>query len=377
MCPFVTFVVNCFSSWRRSVKTYNIGIIAGDGIGPEVTNEAMKVLRAVMQNGDFDFNFVEYPYSGAYYLKTKELVPDKVIDEWKTLDAVFLGAIGHPAVEVGLVERSVILGLRFGLDLYINLRPIRLYAENLCPLKAKTPADIDFAVVRENTEGEYTQIGGILKKGSPDEVATSTSIYTRVGIERAVRYAFELARSRASANKKLGHLTLVDKANAIRPQEIWTRVFAEIGKEYPDVKQDHAYVDAFAMLMIQKPEYYDTIVTTNLYGDILTDLGSMLQGGIGIAASANLHPGKTSMFEPIHGSAPDIAGKGVACPLAAIMAVGMMLDYLGEKNAAQQIESSVEHLLASGTISHADARSGISTTHMGDMVIEQIRKSNG
>lgn len=359
------------------MKTYNIGIIAGDGIGPEVTNEAMKVLRAVMRLDDFDCAFVEYPYSGAYYLKTKELVPDKVIEEWKTLDAVFLGAIGHPDVEPGLVERSVILGLRFGLDLYINLRPIKLYAENLCPLKGKTPKDIDFAVVRENTEGEYAQIGGILKKGTPDEVATSTSIYTRVGIERAVRYAFELARSRAKANNKPGHLTLVDKANAIRPQEIWTRAFAEIGKDYPDIKQDHAYVDAFTMLMIQKPEAYDTIVTTNLYGDILTDLGSVLQGGIGIAASANLHPGKTSMFEPIHGSAPDIAGQGIACPLAAIMAVSMMLDYLGETSSANTIEASVASLLVGGQIPSLDATSGLSTTQIGDMVVEQIRKSVG
>ncbi len=357
------------------MKTYNIGVIAGDGIGPEVTHEALKVLRAVKH--DFDYNFVEYPYSGAHYLKTKELVPDKVIDEWKTLDAILLGAIGHPAVEVGLVERSVILGLRFGLDLYINLRPIKLYAENLCPLKGKTPKDIDIAVVRENTEGEYAQIGGILKKGTPDEVATSTSLYTRVGVERTIRYAFELARSRAKANNKPGHLTLVDKANAIRPQEIWTRVFAEVGEEYPDIKQDHAYVDAFAMLMIQQPESYDTIVTTNLYGDILTDLGAALQGGIGIAASANLHPGKTSMFEPIHGSAPDIAGQGIACPLAAILAAGMALDHLGEKGAAQRIESSVAHLLASGKISHADARSGIGTVEMGEMVAKQIQASPG
>lgn len=359
------------------MKTYNIGIIAGDGIGPEVTNEAMKVLRAVMNGSKFDCNFVEYPYSGAYYLKTKELVPDKVIDEWRALDAIFLGAIGHPDVEPGLVERSVILGLRFGLDLYINLRPIKLYAEAICPIKGKRPADVDFTVVRENTEGEYTQIGGILKKGTPDEVATFTSIYTRKGVERVIRYGFELARSRSEDRKRPGRLTLVDKANAIRPQDIWTRAFAEIGKEYPDVERDHAYVDACAMLMIQQPERYDVIVTTNLFGDILTDLGSILQGGIGIAASANLHPGKTSMFEPIHGSAPDIAGQNVACPLGAIMAVGMMLDYLGEKDAAKRIEGSAAHLLASGKISHADARSGISTSQMGDMLVEQIQTSAG
>ena len=354
------------------MKTYNIGILGGDGIGPDVVAEGLKVLRTVMKDGGFDCNFIEYPYSGAYYLKTKELVTDKVIDEWRTLDAVFLGAIGHPDVEVGLVERSVILGLRFGLDLYINLRPIKLYAEGLCPLKGKGPNDIDFTVVRENTEGEYSQIGGILKKGTPDEVATSTSIYTRVGVERAIRYGFELARSRSTDRNRPGRLTMVDKANAIRPQEIWTRTFAEVGKEYPDIKQDHAYVDAFTMLMIQKPEWYDVVVTTNLYGDIITDLGSMLQGGIGIAASANLHPGKTSMFEPIHGSAPDIAGQNIACPLGAIMAVSMMMDYLGEKVAAKRIEDSVAYLLASAQISSADARSGISTTQMGAMVVEQI-----
>lgn len=357
------------------MKTYNIGVIGGDGIGPEVVAEGLKVLHAVMKDGCFDCNFIEYPYSGAYYLKTKELVPDKVIDEWRTLDAVYLGAVGHPDVEVGLVERSVILGLRFGLDLYINLRPIKLYAEALCPLKGKGPDDIDFTVVRENTEGEYSQIGGILKKGTPDEVATSTSVYTRKGVERAIRYGFEMARDRASERKRPGRLTLVDKANAIRPQEIWTRTFAEVGKEYPDIKQDHAYVDAFIMLMIQKPEWYDVVVTTNLFGDIITDLGSMLQGGIGIAASANLHPGKTSMFEPIHGSAPDIAGSNVACPLGAIMAVGMMLDYFGEKAAARRIEDSIAQLLSSGKISSADAQSGISTTQMGDMVVEQIKKS--
>ncbi len=359
------------------MKTYNIGVIGGDGIGPDVVAEGLKVLRAVMSGGGFDCNFVEYPYSGAYYLKTKELVPDRVIDEWRTLDAVFLGAIGHPDVEVGLVERSVILGLRFGLDLYINLRPIRLYAEALCPLKGKGPKDIDMTVVRENTEGEYGQIGGNLYKGTPNEVATSTSIYTRIGVERAIRYGFELARSRAAERNRPGHLTMVDKANAIRPQEIWTRTFAEVGKEYPDIKQDHAYVDAFTMLMIQQPEKYDVVVTTNLYGDIITDLGSILQGGIGLAASGNIHPGKTSMFESIHGSAPDIAGKNIACPLGAIMAVSMMTDYLGEKIAARRIEDSVAYLLASGKIKSADARSGISTTQMGDMVVEQIQKLAG
>jgi 3-isopropylmalate dehydrogenase len=359
------------------MKTYNIGMIAGDGIGPEVAAEGMKVLRAVMKDGGFDCNFVEYPYSGAYYLKTKELVPDRVIDEWRSLDAIFLGAIGHPDVEPGLVERSVILGLRFGLDLYINLRPVKLYSAALCPLKDKGPEHIDFTVVRENTEGEYIQIGGNFKKGTPDEVATFTSLYTRKGVERAIRYGFELARSRAVGRARPARLSLVDKANAIRPHDIWTRTFAEVGKEYPDVERDHAYVDACTMYMLQKPVWYDVIVTTNLFGDIITDLGSIIQGGIGLAASGNLHPGKTSMFEPIHGSAPDIAGKNLACPLGAIMAMSMMLDYLGEKAAGKRIEDSVADLLSSGKIKYADARSGIGTVAMGEMVVEQVSRAVG
>ncbi len=355
------------------MKTYNIGVISGDGIGPEVTAEALKVMRAVKGDEGFDCSFVSYPYSGEYYLKTRELVPEQVINEWRTLDAVLLGAIGHPDVEPGLVERSVILGLRFGLDLYINLRPIKLYAAHMCPLKDKGPDDIDFVVVRENTEGLYAQIGGFLKKGTPDEVATVTGVYTRKGVERAIRFGYELAQSRAAAMGKPARLTLVDKANAIRPHDIWTRAFAEVGEEYPGVEQDHAYVDACTMWMVKNPEWFEVIVTTNLFGDIITDLGAMIQGGMGIAASGNLHPGKTSMFEPIHGSAPKYAGKNVACPLGAISAASMMLDYLGEKEAGQRIERAIAHLLSSGKIPSADARSGLSTTQVGDMVVETIR----
>lgn len=356
------------------MKTYNIGVIPGDGIGPEVVDEGLKVLNTVMSMEGFACNLVDYPYSGTYYLKTKELVTERVIDEWRKLDAVFLGAIGHPDVEVGLVERSVILGLRFGLDLYINLRPIKLYASHLCPLKDKRPEDIDFVVVRENTEGLYAQIGGFLKKGTPDEVATVTGVYTRKGVERAIRYGFELARQRAATREsKSARLTLVDKSNAIRPQDIWTRTFAEVGQEYPDIEQDHAYVDACTMWMIKNPEWFDTLVTTNLFGDIITDLGAMLQGGMGIAASGNLHPGSTSMFEPIHGSAPKYTGKNVACPLGAIMAVSMLLEYVGEKAAALRIENAVSHLLVSGAIPSVDSRSGLSTTQIGDMVVDALR----
>jgi 3-isopropylmalate dehydrogenase len=358
------------------MASYDIGVLPGDGIGPEVTGEALKVLEAVSALEAFGYTLVHYPYGGEHYLRTNELVPDRVIDEWRSLDAVLLGAIGHPDVEPGLVERSVILGLRFGLDLYINLRPVKLYAEHLCPLKGKTPADIDFVVVRENTEGEYAQIGGHLKKGTPDEVALLNGVYTWKGCERAVRYSFELARQRAAAGLTGGEpakLTLVDKANAIRPHDIWTRAFAQVGAEFPDVQRDHAYVDACCMWMIKNPEWFDVIVTTNLFGDIITDLGAMLQGGMGIAASGNIHPGRTSMFEPIHGSAPKHAGKNVACPLGAINAVGMMLDYLGEKGAAKRIDDAVGGLLRSGEVRTADANSGISTSDMGDRVVRRIR----
>jgi len=355
------------------MKTYNIGVIGGDGIGPEVVREGLKVLQVVKEG--FDYNFIEYPYSSEHYLKTKELVPDKVIDEWRTLDAVFLGAIGHPAVEVGLVERSVIMGLRFGLDLYVNLRPVKLYAEHICPLKDKKPADVDFVVARENTEDAYAGVGGIFKKGQPDEVAIAEMVFTRRGTERIIRYAFELARERAKVRGASGRkpkLTMVDKANAIRAQDLWTRVFEEVGKEYPDVEQDHAYVDACCMWMVKNPDWFDVIVTTNLFGDIITDLGAMIQGGMGIAASGNIHPGKHGMFEPIHGSAPKYAGQNVANPLGAIAAAGMMLDFLGEKCAAERVESVVVALLTSRRIPSVDAKSGLTTVQIGDMVTREI-----
>ena len=357
------------------MAAYNVGVLPGDGIGPEVTQEALKVLEAVADVEGLDFKLVDYPYSSEYYLETKELVPDSVIDEWRTLDAVLLGAIGHPDIEPGLVERSVILGLRFGLDLYVNLRPIKLYSEHLCPLKGKGPEDIDFVVVRENTEGMYSQIGGHLKKNTPDEVSIVNGIYTWKGCERASRYAFELAQKRAAQRGDGATLTLVDKANAIRPHDLWTRAFAQVAQDFPDVKTDHAYVDACCMWMVKNPEWFDVIVTTNLFGDIITDLGAMLQGGMGIAASGNIHPGATSMFEPIHGSAPKYAGKNVACPLGAISAVAMMLDFLGEAESAARVENAVADLLVSGEVPSTDARSGISTSDMGDMVVKKVRST--
>ena len=358
------------------MKTYKIGSLPGDGIGPEVAAEGLKVLQTLAEIDGFGYDIVDYPYSGEHYLKTKELVPDSAIEEWKTLDAIFLGAIGHPDVEPGLVERSVILGLRFGLDLYVNLRPVKLYAEHLCPLKDKTPDDIDFVVVRENTEGLYSQIGGIVKKDMADEVATVVGVYTGNGVDRAIRYSFELAerRKKARGEGQSAKLMLVDKANAIRPHDIWTRRFAKIGREYPDIEQDHAYVDACCMWMVKNPEWFDVIVTTNLFGDIITDLGAMIQGGMGIAASGNIHPGKHGMFEPIHGSAPKYAGQNVANPLGAIAAIGMLLDFVNETKSADRVEHAIEALLSSKRIPSVDARSGLSTTEIGDMVVGAIRE---
>ena len=347
---------------------YRIAVVGGDGIGPEVIQEALKVLGATAEKLGFEYETRDYPFGSEHYLDTGELMPDGIYDELRTFDAILLGAIGDPRVEVGLVERAVIAGVRFQLDLFVNLRPIKLFSDRVCPLKDKKAEDVDFVVVRENTEDAYAGICGHLKKDTPDEVALQEMIYTRKGVERIIRYAYELCRKRDRQKK----LTLVDKANAIRAQDIWTRTFAQVGEEYPDIEQDHAYVDAACMWMIKSPEFFDTLVTTNLFGDIITDLGAMIQGGMGIAASGNIHPGQVSMFEPIHGSAPKYKGKGTACPLACIAAVQMMLDFLGEASSATLIEESMIRLVSSGSIPSFDTSSGLSTQQIGDMVVEEI-----
>ncbi len=347
-------------------KEYKIAVLPGDGIGPEVTAEGLKVLKRVAEIEGFKYKLSHFPHGSEHYLKTKELLPDSVLHELKQQDAIFLGAIGDPRVEVGLVERAIIAGIRLGLDLYVNLRPVKLLAEHLCPLKDKKPEDIDLVVVRENTEDLYAGIGGFLKKGTPDEVALQEMVFTRKGCERVIRYAFDLAAKR---RKKL---TLVDKANAIRAMDIWTRTFAEVGKEYPQVAADHAYIDAACMWLVKNPEQFDTVVTNNIFGDILTDLGAVLQGGMGIAASGNIHPGQVSMFEPIHGSAPKYKGQGVASPVAAIAACGMMLEYLGESRAAERIETSVAELLKTKKIPSLDSSSGLSTAACGDLVARRL-----
>jgi 3-isopropylmalate dehydrogenase len=368
---------------------HTFAVVPGDGVGEEVVREGLRVLDRAASRFGFRYELVRYPFGADHYLATGETMPESVFDEVRQMSAIFLGAIGDPRIEVGFLERAIIAGLRFRLDLFVNLRPIKLYASHLTPLKDKGPDDIDFVVVRENTEDLYTGLGGIFKKGTPDEIAIGEMIFTRKGVERVIRYAFELARARAKAASAGANgegagdapgrarrmakpkLTLVDKANAIRIMDIWTRTFEEVGREYPDIERDHNYVDACTMWMVKNPEVYETVVVPNLFGDIITDLGAMLQGGMGIAASGNIHPGRVSMFEPIHGSAPKYRGQNVANPLAAIAAVQMMLDFVGEKSAASAVERAIASLLASGRIPSL-AAGVLKTSEIGDLVVEAM-----
>jgi 3-isopropylmalate dehydrogenase len=352
-------------------KTYPIAVIPGDGIGPEVVREGMRVLDRVASIEGFKVEPTTYPFGAEHYLETKEIFPEKAFSEVKQKRAILLGAIGDPRIEVGLLEFGIIAKMRFELDLFVNLRPVKLYAEHLCPLKGKTPEDVDFVVVRENTEDAYAGMRGFFKKGTPDEVASQEIIFTRKGVERVIRYAFDLARRRGDEKK----LTLVDKANAVRAMDLWTRTFEEVGREYSDITREHAYIDAACMWCVKNPEWFDTVVTSNMFGDILTDLAAMIQGGLGIAASGNLHPGQVSLFEPIHGSAPKYTGKNVANPLATIMAVSMMLDYLGETRGAARIEETVAGLLRTKRIPSLGSDSGMTTSQIGDLVIEKLERA--
>jgi 3-isopropylmalate dehydrogenase len=348
---------------------YRIAVIPGDGIGPEVIREGLRCLEYAARACGFQYETHAYPFGADHYLATGELLPRETLEEMRKMSAIYLGALGDPRIEAGTLERGIVGSIRFDLDLYVNLRPIVLYAASLTPLKDKGPQDVNMIVVRENTEDSYVGIQGHFKMGTQDEVAMQQMMYTRKGTERIIRYAFELARSRP--RKKL---TLVDKANALRAQDIYRRVFRMVGDEYPDVETDTAYVDAMCMWMLKQPEAFDTVVTTNMFGDIITDLGAMIQGGMGIAASGNIHPGQVSMFEPIHGSAPKHAGRNQANPIGAILALSMMLDYLGEKRAADLVEQSVAHLLASGQIQDVSAQSGLGTDKVGDMVLAEMER---
>jgi len=349
-------------------KTYNIAVIGGDGVGPEVVREGLRVLEAVAKMEGFTYRTQEYPWGAEHYLKTGVMMPENGLQELSQFDAILLGAIGDPRIETGLLERAIIAGVRFGLDLYINLRPVKLYHSDLSPLKNKGPEDIDMVFVRENTEDLYVGIHGFFKKNTPDEVAIQEMVMTRKGCERAVRYAYDYARKR-NKNKSL---MLIDKANAVRGMDVWTRTFAEVGKEYPDIRQEHAYIDAACMWLLKNPEWFDVAVVGNMFGDIITDLGAAIQGGLGIAASGNIHPGKAGMFEPIHGSAPKHAGKNVICPIATISAVAMMLDFVGETGAAARVEGAIAAMLGSGRFTDLSTSSGIPTPKFTDLVLEEL-----
>jgi 3-isopropylmalate dehydrogenase len=349
-------------------RHYNSAVIPGDGIGPEVVREGLRVLEAVAAVDGFQVTTQMYPYGSDHYLKTAETLPDTALEEFRQFDAILLGAIGDPRIEVGLLERAIVGGVRFGLDLYINLRPVKVYHESLCPLKNKTPGDVDMIFVRENTEDLYVGIHGFFKKGTPDEIATQEMLTTRKGVERAVRYAFDVARQRNHKKR----LMLIDKANALRSQDLWTRTFAAVATEYPDIETQHAYIDAACMYLIEQPEWFDVAVVPNMFGDIITDLGAAVQGGMGMAASGNLHPGRVSMFEPIHGSAPRFAGQNVASPVATIVAVQMMLEHLGEREAAQRLEGSLVRSLGPGKIHSLSTASGIPTPRYTDIILEEL-----
>ena len=354
-------------------KSHRIAVIGGDGIGPEVVAEGLKVLSAIAPRHGLRYEAVQYPFSTDRWLATGgehggETLPDSAFAEIKDgCDAVLLGAIGDPRAPVGLVEHGVIMRLRVGLDLFVNLRPIKLYDARLCPLKDKRPEDVDMVICRENTEDAYTAKAEFTNKGTPDEVAIQPMRYTRKGTERIIRYAFELARRRNKQKK----LLLIDKANAVRAQDLWTRTFAEVAKEYPDVATDHAYIDAACMWMLKNPEWFDVAVTTNLFGDIITDVGAMVQGGLGIAASGNIHPGRVSLFEPIHGSAPKYKGQNSANPVATVMAVALMLDHLGHPEAGRVIEGAVAAALQSGRIKSLSAGAQ-KTSEIGDLLASAV-----
>jgi 3-isopropylmalate dehydrogenase len=345
-----------------------LAILPGDGIGIDVTREAVKVIEAVAEVSGVQLALDSFDYGAERFLKTGETLPDAVLEEFRNYDAIFMGALGDPRVPDMRHARDILLGTRFKLDLYINLRPIRCLDNRLCPLKGFEAADIDFVVFRENTEGLYVGLGGIFKKGTADEIAVQEDVNTRKGVERIIRAAFEYART--SGRKKV---TMCDKSNALRfGHDIWQRVFAEVGEEFPEIEKNHLYVDALAMQMIKNPTQFDVIVTCNMFGDIVTDLGAQLQGGLGVAASGNIHPGATSMFEPVHGSAPKYAGMDRANPLAAILTAAMMLDHIGVRDGAAKAEQAVADCLASRECT-VDLGGELGTSATGDAVVRRIR----
>ncbi|MBL7071268.1 MAG: 3-isopropylmalate dehydrogenase [Candidatus Omnitrophica bacterium] len=347
---------------------HKIAVLPGDGTGPEVIREGLKVLEAVSEKAGFKYETTEFDFGGERYKKTGEVLPDSALEDFKKFDAIYLGAVGHPDVKPGILEKGLLLKLRFALEQYINLRPVKLYPGVWTPIKDKGPEEIDFVVVRENNEGLYVGEGEFIKKGTPDEVAVQVSRNTRRGVERCLRYAFEYTRKR----NKRKQLTLCGKTNVLTYAfDLWERAFNEIAEEYKDIKTDYTHVDATCMWMVKNPEWFDVIVTDNMFGDIITDLGAMIQGGMGIAAGGNLNPEGVSMFEPIGGSAPKYTGKNVINPLAAICAGGMMLEVLGEGKAADMVEKSVMKVTARMK-SMSAGKMGFSTSEVGDLVVKNL-----
>jgi 3-isopropylmalate dehydrogenase len=363
------------------MNSYDIAVIPGDGTGPEVTREALKVAEAAGAKFGFRLNWQHYDFGGDRFLKTGEVLPDSAVEGLRKFKAIFLGAVGHPEVKPGILEKGILLRLRFELEQYINLRPVKLYRAQDCPLKDKGPEHVDFVVVRENNEGLYAGSGGYLFKGTPHEVAIQESVNTRRGVDRCLKYAFDLAQKRRGGQPwkglkpedveagKTAQLTLCGKTNVLTYAfDLWFRAFQEMAPRYPTVKTDYAHVDAICMWFVKNPEWFDVIVTDNMFGDIITDLAAMIQGGLGVAAGGNLNPEGTSMFEPMGGSAPKYTGQNVINPLAAINAAGMMLDFLGETKAATAIENAVIQIINTKIQSLAAGKMGYGTSQVGDLV---------
>lgn len=359
------------------MSTYKIAVMGGDGTGPEVTVEAVKVMDVAAAKFGFKVEKTDFDFGGERYMRTGETLPDSGVEDLRQFDSILLGAIGHPDVQPGILEKGILLKARFELDQYINLRPVKLFPGVDCPLKGKTPADIDYVVIRENTGDAYTGAGGFTLKGTPNEVAVQSSVYNRFQVDRCLKYAFEYAQKHGKKARGVGEentLGLVGKTNVLTYiYDLWDRAFHEMGKkDFADVRRDYYHVDATCMWMVKSPEWFDVLVTGNLFGDIITDLGAITQGGMGIAAGGNINPEGVSMFEPIGGSAPKYTGMGVINPLAAICAMGMMLDELGEAQAAKEIEDAVKWVTGEKLKSLAAGKMGYSTSEVGDLVAQKL-----
>ena len=372
---------------------YRIAVIPGDGIGPEIINEGKKVIEAVSEKENFEVKWIEYPFGADHYLETGELLNEDALKEMEKMDAIYLGALGDPRVEPGVLEKGILLALRFYFDQYVNLRPVKLLEGVECPLKNKKPEDIDFVVVRENTEDFYVGIGNHANVGKNKqeleiirslysvkfgldievdgcEIAYQIGVISRKGAERVIRYAFELAKKRGDSR-----VTAVDKANVLsHVYNFWRSIVEEVSKDYPDIEHEFNFVDAITMWFVKNPEWYQTIVTPNMFGDIITDLGAMIQGGLGLAPGGNINPDGVSMFEPIHGSAPKYAGKNVANPIATIWAGAMMLEEIGEEKAAKDIVKAIELVLKEGKVRTKDLGGKATTSEMGDAIAKKVKE---